>query len=347
MTAPSVGGHAELLPHRSPQVHPVGLLGVRLRHVARERDGSHRAGLDARLHSTWPTFGAEMGSVDTEVALLRPPDLRLELQSGRSERAGLDALLAADTKVLVDHADIAEIRIWLVRPDRPDRAHLDARRLRALVALRNADVVWPTGERVLLYLDARQRVRGLAGVRERTHHHARAAALALLHVHEKEALGVRDDQHVRGHDPFRLQRTCDADGADANEEATSRQRAIGQPGSSCVAAFPRRVRTGRQCSRPACVIVHSIAPERTRSERHSPALPTEPFSAASFVSLAQFPRWIRRVRSVLCKLDPLWSFAKTDPVSSRSIPRFMLPWRIRRPIDACQPESAVSAGVAV
>ena len=132
--------------------------------LRRERDRADRARLNAGLHAAGAALGAQMRSVGAEVALLRPPDRRIELHTGRDERARADAHLAADAQVLVDHPHVAELRVRLVRPHRlaPDRPRRRARP--ALVALRHVDVVRPVRERILLDLDARQGVRGASPV---------------------------------------------------------------------------------------------------------------------------------------------------------------------------------------
>ena len=192
------------------------------------------------------------------------PIAGFQLQTGRDERARADAHLAADAQVRVDHPHVAERRVRLVRPHRPHRTDLDARRVGALVALGHVDVVRPVRERILLDLDARQRVRRFTGVGERAHHHAGAAALALLHVDEQEALGVRYHEHVRRKDPVRAQRCSGADGARTDEKAAPGRFAGRRRRRAGVVPVANTLGEGSRIGSPSRVIVHVSTPRSIR-----------------------------------------------------------------------------------
>ena len=186
-----------------------------IRHGLREGNGVDRTDLDAGLRSAGAPSFSEIRRICAEIALLRPLNIMVPLDTARNIGAAGETQLAPDAELRVDHPDVSLGGIGFVRPNRPNRADLDAGGILTLAAGGHKYVIRPIGEGVLLDLDARQGVGGLPRVGQGAGHHAGAAALAFLQIDEEKAFGVGYGEHLARQEQVRPDRCSKAKCADA------------------------------------------------------------------------------------------------------------------------------------
>jgi hypothetical protein len=103
MSLPSLRAHPEFSPCRASKVDKIGFFALLIGHDFRGSDGVYRANFHAGLCSTRSSTLPKIRSIGTEVTLLGFLNNVIPLHTLGGKRASLDASLAANAELLIDH----------------------------------------------------------------------------------------------------------------------------------------------------------------------------------------------------------------------------------------------------